>query len=64
MRGIVANDAEEAMYMARDKDQNGDSITSKHTYELHFPAGTNSASKVFLVAHCLRPGRQPDAQRL
>ena len=31
MRGIVANDAEEAMYMARDKDQNGDSITSEHT---------------------------------
>jgi hypothetical protein len=47
MRGIVANDAEEAMYMARDKDQNGDSITSEHTYELHFPSGQTPPARYF-----------------
>ncbi|MEK9589866.1 MAG: DUF1214 domain-containing protein, partial [Gammaproteobacteria bacterium] len=47
MRGIVANDPEEAMYMAREKDQNGDSITSEHTYELHFPSGQAPPAKYF-----------------
>ena len=47
MRGIVANDAEEAMYMARAKDQNGDSITSEYTYELHFPLGQTPPARYF-----------------
>jgi len=47
MRGIVANDAEEAMYMARDKDQNDDSITSEHTYELHFLPGQLPPARYF-----------------
>ena len=47
MRGIVANDAEEAMYMARAKDQNGNSITNEHTYELHFPLGQAPPANYF-----------------
>lgn len=36
MKGIVANDAEEAVYIPVTKDQYGDEINGKHDYEIHF----------------------------
>ena len=47
MRGIVANDAEEAMYMGRSLDENGDQITSEHSYELHFQPGQTPPARYF-----------------
>jgi len=47
MRGIVANDAEEAMYMAVTQDQHGGEINSSNTYEIHFEPGQTPPAKDF-----------------
>jgi len=36
MKGIVANDPEEAVYIPISKDQNGDLLNGKHNYKIHF----------------------------
>ena len=47
MRGIVANDAEEAMYMGASQDQHGDEINSSNTYEIHFEPGQTPPARYF-----------------